>query len=124
MVVSPWFLDTARQRGVRIREYAVPAGGRVDCTVTAEDDLLVSRLRGDFRGVLRLDLVEQVEGGPEQRVEDLPFDVSRNELIVAQSMPVARSMPTQVLRVRLLAHDAGADRLLGKYTFAHTRSLA
>jgi hypothetical protein len=122
-VVGPGFLDTARQRGLRIREYTVPAGGRVECTVTAEDDLLVSRLCGDFRGVSRLDLVEQVEGGREQRLEDLPFDLSRGEVIVAQSMPAARSMPTQVLRVRLLAHDAGADRLVGEYTFAHTRSL-
>ncbi|HET7291665.1 MAG TPA: zf-HC2 domain-containing protein [Vicinamibacteria bacterium] len=122
-VVSPWFLDTARQRGLRIREYTVPPGGRVECTVTAEDDLLVSHLRGDFSGLSRLDLVAQPEGGPEQRVEDLPVDLSRGELILAQSMPVVRAMPTHVLRYRLLAHDAGGDRLIAEYTFAHTRSL-
>lgn len=122
-VVSPWFLDAAGQRGLRIREYTVPAGGRVDCTVTGEDDLLVSRLRGDFRGVTRMDLVEYVEGGPEKRLEDLPVDLARGELILAQSMPFARAMPSQVLRVRLLAHDAGGDRLVAEYMFAHTRSL-
>ena len=38
------------RQGLRVREYRVPAGGRVDCTVTADDDLLVSHLEGDFRG--------------------------------------------------------------------------
>jgi len=122
-VVSPWFLDTARQRGLRVREYSCPAGGRVECTVTAEDDLLVGRLRGDFRGVSRLDLVTQIEGGPEHRILDLAVDLSRGELILAQSMPVVRAMPSHVLRFRLLSHDAGADRLVAEYTFAHTRSL-
>lgn len=122
-VVSPSFLDTARQRGRRIREYTVPAGARIDCTVTAEDDMLVAHLRGDFRGVSRLDLVARTEGGSERRVEDVPLDPARGEIIVAQSMLAARAMPTHVVRYRLLAHDAGVDRLVAEYTFAHTRSL-
>src|SRR6185369_16923834 len=76
VVVSPSFLEAASRQGLRVREYRVPAGGRVDCTVTADDDLLVSCLEGDFRGVSRLDLVIQVGDGPEQRVFDLPVSPS------------------------------------------------
>jgi hypothetical protein len=122
MVVSPSFLETASRQGLRVREYRVPAGGRVACTVTAEDDLLVGRLQGDFRGVSRLDLVVQVEDGPEHRVLDVPLSASSGEVIVAQAMPAMRAMASSTMRMRLLACEGAGDRLVGEYTFAHTRS--
>jgi len=94
VVVSPSFLDTASRQGLRVREYRVPAGGRVECTVTADDDLLLSYLAADFRGVSHLDLVVQVEDGPEHRVFDLPVSPTSAELIVAQAMPALRAMPS------------------------------
>jgi hypothetical protein len=122
VVVSPSFLETASRQGLRVREYRVPAGGRVDCTVTADDDLLIGRLQGDFRGVSRLDLVVQVEDGPEHRVADVPFSASSAEVIVAQAMPALRAMPSSMMRMRLLAREGEGDRLVGEYTFAHTAS--
>jgi len=122
VVVSPSFLQTASRQGLRVREYRVPAGGRVDCTLTADDDLLVSYLEGDFRGVSRLDLVVQVEDGPEHRVFDLPISPSSPELIVAQAMPALRALPSATMRMRLLAREGEGDRLVGEYTFAHTAS--
>src|SRR5205085_10347178 len=44
MVVSDAFLKRAVEQGMRIRGYAPPAGGRVECTGTFEDDLLLGRL--------------------------------------------------------------------------------
>ena len=123
VVVSPSFLETASRQGLRVREYRVPAGGRVECTVTADDDLLVSHLEGDFRGVSRLDLVVQVEDGPEHRLFDLPVSPSAAELIVAQAMPALRAMPSSTMRMRLVAHESERDRVLGEYTFAHTASV-
>ena len=122
VVVSPSFLETAGRRGLRIREYSVPPGGRVACTVTAEDDLLVSRLQGDFSGVTRLDLVAQTEGQPEEHAYDLPVDPSAHELIVAQAMPAMRALGSSVVRLRLVAPEPTGDRVLGEYTFAHTPS--
>jgi Putative zinc-finger len=122
VVVSPAFLEAAGRRGLRVREYSVPPGGRVACTVTAEDDLLVSRLQGDFSGVTRLDLVAQTEGQPEERVFDLPVNPSAHELIVAQAMPALRAMGSCVTRLRLVATEPTGDRVLGEYTFAHTPS--
>ena len=124
VVVSASFLETASRQGLRVREYRVPAGGRVACTVTAEDDLLVGRLQGDFRGVARLDLVVQVEDGPEHRLLDLPVSPSSPEVIVAQAMPAMRAMPSMTMRMRLVAREGKGDRLVGEYTFAHTASAA
>jgi hypothetical protein len=120
MVVTPSFLAKAAEEGLHTREYRVPAGGRVDCTVTREDDLLVGRLQGDFSGVSRLDVVAQTEGGPEFRLPDVPIGPDATELIVAQSMPVMRRLGRTRHRYRLIAHDAGGDRLVGEYTFDHT----
>lgn len=122
VVVSPSFLETASRQGLRVREYRVPAGGRVDCTVTADDDLLIGRLQGDFRGVSRLDLVVQYEDGREHRVVDLPVSPTSPELIVAQAMPAVRALPSSTTRMRLLAREGEDDRLVGEYTFAHTPS--
>jgi hypothetical protein len=122
VVVSLSYLETAGRRGLRVREYRVAPGGRVACTVTAEDDLLVSRLQGDFSGVTRLDLVWQTEGQPEHRVEDVPVNPSAHEVIVAQSMPALRALGPNVIRLRLVSPDPAGDRLLGEYTFAHTPS--
>lgn len=120
VVVSSSFLEAASRQGLRVREYHVPPGGRVACTVTADDDLLVSRLQGDFRGVSRLDLLVKVEDGPEQRVEDLPVSPTSAEVILAQAMPALRAMGSNVVRMCLLARERGGDRLVGEYTFAHT----
>jgi len=120
VVVTPSFLEKAEREGLRTREYRVPAGGRVDCTVTREDDLLVGRLQGDFRGITRLDVIALEEGRPEQRIPDVPVSPDAGELILAQSMPFLRAMGRTRTRVRLLAQEAGGERLVGEYTFDHT----
>jgi hypothetical protein len=122
MVVTPSFLARAAQEGLRTREYRVPAGGRVDCTVTREDDLLVGRLQGDFRGVSQLDVMAQREGGPELRIPDVPIGPDATELIVAQAMPAMRRLGACRQRYRLIAHDTVGERLIGEYTFDHTPS--
>ena len=120
VVVTPAFLEVASREGLRTREYHVPPGGRVACTVTAEDDLLIGRIEGDFTGVSRLDLVTQFEGRPEHRVEDVPFSPGARELIVAQAMPAVRALGRTVVQLRLFSREAEGERLLGEYTFAHT----
>jgi len=120
MVVTPSFLETASRAGLRTREYVVPPGGRVACTVTAADDLLISRMRADFAGVSRLDVLAWVEGEPDARIEDVPIRQDAEELIVAQSMPWVRDLGHTVLRFRLVARDGSAERVLGDYTFEHT----
>lgn len=120
LVVTPSFLEAASRAGLRTREYSVPPGGRVDCTVTPEDDLLVGRMSADFRGVTRLDALVEVAGQVVQRIEDVPVSPDARELILLQAMPAARALGRVEMHIRLVAREGGLDRVLGDYTFDHT----
>ena len=120
LVVTPSFLARAAQEGLRTREYRVAPGGRVDCTVTHEDDLLIARLQGNFGGISRLDVVAQTEGGAEQLSADVPIGPGATELILAQAMPQMRRLGASRHRFRLLGHGPAGERLIGEYTFDHT----
>ena len=67
---------------------------------------------------------DQLPGGVErQRLSDIPrTDAGR--VIYQQSMAMAKGSPTTSMTARLLAiDDTGSERLLGEYTFQHTRTL-
>jgi len=125
MVVSDTFLRRAAEEGLRIREYAPPAGGSVDCTVTATDDILIGRLAANLTGARRVDLCICDERGVEQhRLANIPIAAGANSVVYQESMTFARAMPTGTMIARLVAFDeAGSERLLGEYTFNHTRTL-
>jgi hypothetical protein len=125
MVVSDAFLRHAGQEGLRIREYAPPNGGSVQCTVGAEDVLLIARLAADLSGAARVDLSLCDEHGVEQlRLEDIPVRPGSGGVTLQESITVAKASPTQTKMMRLLALDAaGRERAVGEYTFHHTRTL-
>lgn len=125
MVVSDAFLKRAAQEGLRIREYSPPAGGGVRCTVTAEDDLLIARLAANLTGAKRVDLSLCDERGVEQlRLPDIPVQPGSGGIVYQESMTFAKAAPTNKMIARLVTVDeAGGERLLGEYTFNHTRSL-
>ena len=120
VVITPSFLRAAARNGLRVREYALAPGEQVACTVTPDDDLVVARLCADFAGVATVDLRCQVEGFPEQRIEDVPVDPGSRELIVSQAMPTLRALGPSVTRLRLVARRGSEERLLGEYVFNHT----
>lgn len=124
VVVPPSFLEAASRAGLRIREYVVAPGGSVDCTVTPADDLLVGRMRADFRGTSRLDVLVEVEGQPVRTIEDVPVSPGAGELILAQSMPAARALGNVVFRFRLVAREGLDGRVLGDYTFRHAPTVS
>ncbi|MBZ5699508.1 MAG: hypothetical protein LAN18_13285 [Acidobacteriia bacterium] len=125
MVVSDAFLKRAAEEGLRIREYAPPAGGGVQCTVTAEDDILIGRLAANLSGAKRVDLCICDELGVEQlRLPDIPVQSGASNVAYQESITFAKAMPTSKIIARLVTFDeAGGERLLGEYTFNHTRSL-
>jgi hypothetical protein len=125
MVVSDTFLQRAAAEGLRVREYAPPPGGAVECTVTAEDDVLIGRLAANLSGANRVDLCICDERGVEQlRLPDIPIQSGASNVVYQESITFAKAMPTSKMIARLVAFDeAGGERLLGEYTFRHTRSL-
>lgn len=125
MVVSDTFLKRAAEEGLRVREYAPPPGGGVQCTVTAEDDLLIGRLAANLSGAKRVDLCICDERGVEQlRLPDIPVQSGASNVVYQESITFAKAAPTNKIIMRLVALDeAGGERLLGEYTFDHTRTL-
>jgi hypothetical protein len=125
MVVSDAFLQRAKEEGLRVREYAPPAGGTVQCTVAAEDDVLIGRLAADLSGAARIDLSLCDERGVEQqRLADIPVHRGAGGVLLQESMTFAKAAPSNTMIARLVAVDeSGRERLLGEYTFNHTRTL-
>src|SRR5262245_29182826 len=125
MVVSGAFINRVAEAGFSVRQYAVPAGGSVECTVTAEDDFLIGRLAANVSGATRVDLCMCDERGVEQvRLQDIPVHSGGGGVIYQESITYAKAMPSSKMIARLVSFDeAGGEHLLGEYTFNHTRSL-
>lgn len=124
-VISREFLEAMRAQGLRVREYEVEPGGRVECTMTAEDDAVVSRVRAPLAGVKRVDALQRVEVGGqvvrEGRLEDVPFDPASGEVLQLPLAPARlRKMPAHTATMRLVAVEETGERELGEYVFAHT----
>lgn len=125
MIVSDVFLERAAGEGLRVRQYAPPRGGAVQCTVTAGDDLLIGRLTANLSAAKRIDLsLCDARGVEEFRLPDIPFQSSAGSIAWQQSIVYAKAAPSGTMIARLVAFDeAGAERLLGEYTFHHTRTM-
>jgi Putative zinc-finger len=124
MILTQEFLDRMAREGLRIREYAPDPGGSVQCTVTSQDDFLVSRLAADLRGIEQLDLALcDVRGAELQRFADIPFRATSDaNVFLNYPVSIARQEPAYTLIMRLLAVAPQGERLIGEYTFNHTPS--
>ena len=125
MVVSDALLQRFAEEGCRVREYTPPLGGAVACTVTAEDDFLIGRLPADLREAKRVDLcICDRQGAEQHRLVDVPFDSGSAAVVFQQPIAYAKAAPSETMIARLVGFDdAGAERLLGEYTFNHRRTL-
>jgi hypothetical protein len=125
VIVSDQFVKHAAETGLRVREYAPTPGESIQCTVSADDDMLVARLAVDLTTATRVDLSWCDPRGVEhQRMADVPLGAGAASVICQQSITWAKASPTSSMIARLLAvDDAGDERLLGEYTFNHTRTI-
>jgi len=125
MIVSDTYLKRAAEKGLRVREYAPPPGGSVQCTVTAEDDFLIGRLAANLSGAKQVDLsICNASGIEEFRLPDIPVHPGGASVILHESCTIMKEAPSSTMIARLIAHDeTGSERLLGEYTFNHTRTM-
>lgn len=120
-VIAPALLDEMKREGLRLREYPVGPGGSVNCTISASDDAVVSRLRVNLAGANRVDLELLSELGA-GRLSDIPFEPSADEVLFCPPATRLKQAPAFVQRIRLLAVDESGERAIGDYTFVHTPS--
>ncbi len=123
-VVSAPFLARMKAEGMRLREYLLEPGGSVNCTIYADDDALITRIRAPLAGVKRLDALQVMEVAGtrelEMRLEDVPFDPGAEEVLFLPPTAWVKQAPAHTFRVRLVSVDDAGERPLGEYTFLHT----
>jgi hypothetical protein len=123
-VLSRAFIERLEREGMRLRQYRVPPGGSVNCTIEAADDFVVSRLQAPLAGVERLDLVIERTGGElHMTLEDIPFDAAAGEVLVIPSAAALKAVRSPFVdRMRLVAVGADGRKQIGEYTFVHSLS--
>ena len=125
LVVSDTFLKRAAENGVRVREYAPPRGGAIQCTATSDDRIVAARLAATIGPEEQLDLCFYDEHGVElDRMPDIPFRPGSNEVVYQESITFLQKSPTSTMIARLVSGGGGGnEQVLGEYTFHHTRTL-
>jgi hypothetical protein len=110
-------LAELERSGVPLRHYSVDPGGRVDCTVAAEDVFIVAHYSADFTGAPRVTVVVTKDEGVElRRMEDLPVPPGARTLHVLIRADSLRRLPSGTHTVTL--HAEG--RVIARYTFSHS----
>ena len=123
MVVTAPFVEAMKEAGLHLREYRLEPGGSVNCTIRADDDAVISRLRAPLAGVQRLDVERMLSGdAPVARLADVPFDAETGEVLVIPSAAWLKTMPAFTMRMRLIAVNEAGEKRIGDYTFNHSPS--
>ena len=125
VVVGDALVRRASGEGRQVREYTMLPGQPTACTVAADDDLLVAHFAADLSGAERVDLsLCDVQGVERQRMADIPIRADAAEVVYQESITFAKAAPTSSMVARLLAvGEDGTERLVGEYTFNHTRTI-
>ena len=120
-VLNRWARD-----GVRVRSYALGPGETVRCAVWADDDVLVTRLRGDFTGITSVDAEMRFDTGEEWgQVTDVPVRNGATELVFALPASLVRKAPNAPMRLTLRSAvaDSTSGNVLAEYVFHHEGAL-
>ena len=119
LVLPEPFLRRVQDAGLRLREYTLKPGGSVDCTITPDDDLVISHLHAPLHDVRRLDMLIENPVWGKVRANDVPFDPQAESLVAVTSSVFLRPLRHQQQRVQLVAVDGVHERVIADYTFNH-----
>jgi hypothetical protein len=124
-LVSESVLNRLARDGVRVRTYALDPGDVVPCAVWDDDEVVVTRLRGDFSDVDIVSVVATLATGQElSRSEGVEVRPGQRELIDAISAEWLRQLPATMVRLRVTVTRGGEEQLLSEYTLAHAGPLS
>ena len=123
--VSDAVLNRLARDGARLRTFVVSPGDVVPCAVWDDDDVIVTRLRGDFSGVDVASVVATLANGQElSRSDAVPIRPGQQELIEATAAALIRQLPAITVQFRVTATRDGREQLIGEYTLEHEGSLS
>ena len=124
-LVSESVLNRLARDGARVRTFSVHPGDVVPCAVWEDDEVIVTRLRGDFSGVENVSVVATLGSGKElSRSDGIAVRPGQEELIEATSAEWIRQLPATTVRFRVTTTRDGKEQLLGEYTLTHAGSLS
>jgi len=119
-VITDEVLNRLSRDGLRIRTYTPKPGTFIPCAVWPEDDLVVSRLRGDFSGYDELTLALKSDDGTElSRSVDIPLISGTDEILTATSAAQLRQLPSTRLRLIVSGRRGDTERVIGEYGLEH-----
>jgi hypothetical protein len=119
LVLTPDLLARLEEGGVRIRHHRVEPGGRTACTVGPDDDLVSLCLAGDFRAGERIDVVMGDAPVVDKRLEDVPVDRERGQVILVEPGAAIRPLPAHRATIRVLGVGDEGERIIGEYALEH-----
>lgn len=119
IVLPGEFIERVKNAGLQVREYTLEPGEAVSCTITRDDDLVVSYLRAPLRDVRRLDVLIENTAFGKVRASDVPFDPAADGLVAVTSSVFLRTLQHATQRVQLVAVDGAEERVIAAYTFNH-----
>jgi anti-sigma factor RsiW len=120
--VTDAVLNRLARDGVRVRSFALSAGGIVPCAVWDGDELMALRLRGDFTGASEITLSQRVAGAEVSRATG-HVAVAHGEIIYALPAAWVRQLPVVHVDVLVTSHENGEERAIGSYRLVHEGSL-
>ena len=124
--VTDAVLNQLAREGVRVRSYSLGPSESVRCAVWADDDVLVTRLRGDFGGIASVHADMRLPTGEDwKRIADVPVREGATEILLALPAAVVRSAPNGPMRLTLRSAEPGSpgEHVIGEYVFHHEGAL-
>jgi hypothetical protein len=119
-VITDALLNKLSRDGVRVRTFVPEAGKFIPCAVWPDDDIVVSRYKGDFGAYDRLTLVMMMEDGRElSRLSDVPLVNGPHEILTALSAAQLRRLPVVRLRMIVSGTREGREQVIGEYGLEH-----
>jgi len=119
-VVTDGILNKFARDGLRMRTFAPEPGSFTPCAIWPDDDLIVTRLKGDFAGYEQLTLVLKTDEGPElSRDDDIPLTAGAHEIITVVSAAQLRKLPSMRLQILVSGTRNGVEQTIGEYGLEH-----
>jgi hypothetical protein len=121
--VTDAVLNRLAREGVRMRSFTLAPGAVVPCAVWEDDELMVLRLRGDFRGAAEITMTQRVAGTEVVRTTCHAVPGPDGELIHATPASLIRQLPVVNVEILLTAMRGEEERSLASYTLTHAGPL-